>query len=482
MDNQNKDTNNQKFENEDFKIDKLINSVFNDKSKQCEIIQKLRPFFSLKVYPQKEIDKIYSTVEKIEPEKLNLIKEYKFEEEKYDSKNIFRVKSKSIGLSDSDLDLSINILGYKQTSKYEKDEKSNINNENNSKIHCIHSILIKLFRIIIDIKEIKLTKLVLEKLEEVNNSNITERKILLEKLVDKFGLYIPLELVVGGRINYSFDANSNDEIKEIHSLLQREIKEKLDGKMKYISSSLEGNFNNKNMSNNSTKSLDKLENLSIKIIGGNYAYKEDYKKWIQSFNMDNLKIIEYKNLKPIYSFISGLESKIPICLEKFDNIVLKEIRNLIENDFAIKEKELFQGSSENMNEWKIGITQEKYKSFIIYKKSFLKKLKNKKNKEAEESKNNKIGDVICGEIPDGFIICGWILKTNSNSKIYDIIASWERKKLQIIGNKCFSFKINLNAENVIYEDIEIDWILDIFYIHTDFLVKNDKNNSTNIKN
>ena len=236
------------------------------------------------------------------------------------------------------------------------------------------------------------------------------------------------------------------------------------------------------MSNNSTKSLDKLENLSIKIIGGNYAYKEDYKKWIQSFNMDNLKIIKYKNLKPIYSFISGLESKIPICLEKFDNIVLKEIHNLIENDFAIKEKELFQGSSENMNEWKIGITQEKYKSFIIYKKSFLKKLKNKKNKETEESKNNKIGDVICGEIPDGFIICGWILKTNSNSKIYDIIASWERKKLQIIGNKCFSFKINLNAENVIYEDIEIDWILDIFYIHTDFLVKNDKNNSTNIKN
>ena len=34
---------------EKFKIDDLINSVFKDKSKKPEIIQKLRPFFSLKV-------------------------------------------------------------------------------------------------------------------------------------------------------------------------------------------------------------------------------------------------------------------------------------------------------------------------------------------------------------------------------------------------------------------------------------------------
>ena len=40
-----------------------------------------------------------------------------------------------------------------------------------------------------------------------------ERKILLEKLVDKFGLYVPLELLVGGRINISFDANNEMEKK-----------------------------------------------------------------------------------------------------------------------------------------------------------------------------------------------------------------------------------------------------------------------------
>lgn len=43
---------------EEIKIDNLINSVFKDKKKKEEIIRKLRPFFSLKVIPQKEIDRV----------------------------------------------------------------------------------------------------------------------------------------------------------------------------------------------------------------------------------------------------------------------------------------------------------------------------------------------------------------------------------------------------------------------------------------
>ena len=72
----------------------------------------------------------------------------------------------------------------------------------------MHSIVISIFRIILDFKDIKLSKEITEELREIENSNITERKILLEKLVDKFGLYVPLELLVGGRINISFDANN----------------------------------------------------------------------------------------------------------------------------------------------------------------------------------------------------------------------------------------------------------------------------------
>ena len=77
------------------KIEKLINTVLKDKTKKAEIIQKLRPFFSLKVVPQREIDRVYSALEKIEPDKVDLIEEYILEEEKYSENNLFRTKSKS---------------------------------------------------------------------------------------------------------------------------------------------------------------------------------------------------------------------------------------------------------------------------------------------------------------------------------------------------------------------------------------------------
>ena len=466
---------------EKFKIDDLISSVFKDKSKKPEIIQKLRPFFCLKVIPQREIDKVYSAVEKIEPDKIDLIEEFECEEKKYNSKNKFTTESKSVGLSNFDLDLSASIWGYKQSFKFEnKDENFNINQESSSKNHCIHSIVVKLFRIVIDFKEIKLARQVIEELEEVKNANATEKKILLEKLVDKFGLFVPLELCIGGRINYSFEANSEEEIQAVHSLLQREIKAKFGGGNKLISASLEGNYKNNNLSENLSYSLDKVKNLSIKIEGGDYTYKDDFKKWIQSFNMDNSQIIEYKTLSRIYSFIPGLESKLYICLENYEDIVLKEIYSLIESN-AEKEKEIYKGSSEHKNKWQVGITKEQYKSFIIYRKKIIKRLKIKKpEKKDEEKKEEKkiVKDVICGEIPDGFIICGWILKSNSNSKSYDVISSWERKKeIQIIGDEYFKFKIDLTVENDINEEIEIDWILELFCIHTDFLVSFNKKNN-----
>ena len=95
------------------KIDKLINSVFKDKSKKKEILEKLQPFFSLKVMPQREIERVYSAVEEIPAEKIKLVTMNIKKEEKYEGKNRFAANSKSVGLSDFDLDLSLNILGHK---------------------------------------------------------------------------------------------------------------------------------------------------------------------------------------------------------------------------------------------------------------------------------------------------------------------------------------------------------------------------------
>lgn len=57
--------------------------------------------------------------------------------------------------------------------------------------------------------------------------------------MDKFGLYVPLELLVGGRINISFDANNDEEKKEIHSILESKIKSEFKGGFKWFSGQLE---------------------------------------------------------------------------------------------------------------------------------------------------------------------------------------------------------------------------------------------------
>ncbi len=147
------------IKDKDNQIYELISSVFKDKSKKSEIIEKLRPFFSLKVIPHREIDKVYSAIEKIDPEKIDLIEEFRYEEEKFDSQDLFETKSKSVGLSNFDVDLSISIFGHKQSFNYKnKEEELNSNFKTKSKIHCIHSIIISLFRIVISQKEIKLSK------------------------------------------------------------------------------------------------------------------------------------------------------------------------------------------------------------------------------------------------------------------------------------------------------------------------------------
>ena len=125
------------------------------------------------------------------------------------------------------------------------------------------------------------------------------------------------------------------------------------------------NYDSNNSKEDLSQSLNKIENLSVKMNGGDYSYKDDLKKWMKSFNIDNLQIIEYKTLIPIYCFIQGLESKLTICLKPYGEIVLQEINSLIEKDFKTTEENLYNGSSINTNIWKVGITKETYKTFRI---------------------------------------------------------------------------------------------------------------------
>jgi hypothetical protein len=160
-----------------------------------------------------------------------------------------------------------------------------------------------------------------------------------------------------------------------------------------------------------------------------------------------------------------------ICLQNYEDIVLKEIKNLINLKFKIQENQIYEGSSKKSNFWKIGILKDNYKSFIIYQKIINKKIIIKKD---EVKFNKKIKDtVICGLLPENFIICGWSIKISANSMPDYVSYKWERRKdLNLIGNNCFRYKLKINIEENknLESDIEIDWILKLFCINYEYLM------------
>ena len=114
--------------------------------------------------------------------------------------------------------------------------------------------------------------------------------------------------------------------------------------------------------------------MSTKIIGGDYLFRDDLKNWVKSFNIDNLQVIEYKNLIPIYCFIPGFENKLKICLKSHEDIVLQQIYDLIGNEFKKIEENLFEGSSTKGNSCNVGITKENFNSYMIWKNRFRKRI------------------------------------------------------------------------------------------------------------
>ena len=105
------------------------------------------------------------------------------------------------------------------------------------------------------------------------------------------------------------------------------------------------------------------------MIGGDYLYKDNLQNWIKSFNINNLQVIEYKTLIPIYCFIPNLETKLKICLNDYEDIVFHEIFNLLETKYKIEEKNIFKGDSTKNNSWSAGIINNNYKNFDkIYQK------------------------------------------------------------------------------------------------------------------
>ena len=109
-----------KFENFDEKLGKLIRTSDNfnidiygkeyNVVRKKALIERLNPVMALKVIPGNTIEKVFSSLDNIDPEKIDLKAEFRYQEGKYLSQNVFETKSKSMGLSKVDIDLSFKIL------------------------------------------------------------------------------------------------------------------------------------------------------------------------------------------------------------------------------------------------------------------------------------------------------------------------------------------------------------------------------------
>ena len=168
--------------------------------------------------------------------------------------------------------------------------------------------------------------------------------------------------------------NNEEEKNMYHNAIQKDINAKLGGGFSFLSGKLNIDYNNSKNNDKLSHSLNRVQNITTKIIGGDCLFKNDLKNWIKSFNLDNLQVIEYKTLIPIYCFIPGFEDKFKICLKSEDDIVLQQIYDLIENEYKKSEEALFEGSSINSSSWNVGLINDNYNSFTILKDRFTKKI------------------------------------------------------------------------------------------------------------
>ena len=109
--------------------------------------------------------------------------------------------------------------------------------------------------------------------------NQKEIKRKIKSITDEIGLYIPTKIILGGRIDITFEIDKKDKEKILF-------------------------YQNKIF--NPPKNLSKIiKNYSCECLGGiiDFCKNKNIAKWQESLNNDNSKIISYKGLNKIYDYL-----------------------------------------------------------------------------------------------------------------------------------------------------------------------------------
>ena len=285
--------------------------VFEDDEKKKKLLDKFKPGFSIRIDGNGQIQTVKASIEKIPYNNIEISKEVKYLENNFFSEDKTNVSLKSKGLTDINISFSQKVFNYFNLEL--KEDFKNINSETNTSnskiIHCIHSIYVSLINVTIEEKDIKLKDIIIEKFKDcLAKKELNEKRKKLFELFDLYGMFVPLEFTLGGKYNILFEAKDLKEKEEIINHLNNLTN------LSFNSNGLDVKYRN----NNSKEFNQEVRNskYTISLEGGDISLKYDFDEWLNSLNLDNLEIIDFRTLVKIYDFCNDIKNTLDLIFEQ----------------------------------------------------------------------------------------------------------------------------------------------------------------------
>ena len=293
--------------------------VFEDDEKKKKLLDKFKPGFSIRIDGNGQIQTVKASIEKIPYNNIEISKEVKYLENNFFSEDKTNVSLKSKGLTDINISFSQKVFNYFNLEL--KEDFKNINSETNTSnskiIHCIHSIYVSLINVTIEEKDIKLKDIIIEKFKDcLAKKELNEKRKKLFELFDLYGMFVPLEFTLGGKYNILFEAKDLKEKEEIINHLNNLTN------LSFNSNGLDVKYRN----NNSKEFNQEVRNskYTISLEGGDISLKYDFDEWLNSLNLDNLEIIDFRTLVKIYDFCNDIKNNLDLIFEQDEKIERKQ--------------------------------------------------------------------------------------------------------------------------------------------------------------
>lgn len=307
-------------------IEEVLNSLYNDKKSQLELINKFKPGF-LK-FDDGKIE-INRTVDlNIPLENIIFSQNRSLDSDTFKVENDYDDSLVSKGSIKSNINISATIksiinINFQSNMKITNDNTK----KNKSKyIRYKHFISNSLVKISVPQKDFKLDENIKQEFRNIFNKETNQDQLNeLFRLYNKYGIGIAFEFILGGKYYMYFDARNDEEkdaiVKDFEYSNNTSVMDQ------------KGGFG---FNNNSIKEINqKRKNLNMKlsVVGGDPEKKDNYNEWLKSINLKNLEIIQYKSLQPLHDFC--------------DDDVKEKIEELLKNENRLlEEKEKAEGKEQ----------------------------------------------------------------------------------------------------------------------------------------